>query len=177
MQSKLERSCLAVMVAFAGIQVLPPAITPERRLAQTTRSEDGLNPEVAAILRRACKDCHSNETRWPWYSHVAPVSWIVARDVERGREKLNFSDWSLRTHSANEAQEICDAVANGSMPLGGYRLMHPQASLSINDVEVICEWADAARAQMRRQPQTSATTASKAVALREPQETPRGGRE
>jgi hypothetical protein len=169
MQRKLERSCLAALVVFAGVQFIPPVIRPERQAAPTYRFEYGMNPQIGAIFRRACKDCHSNETRWPWYSHVAPVSWIVARDVKKGREKLNFSEWSLRTRFTNEPQEICDAVANGSMPLRGYRLLHPETALSLDDIEVICEWADAVTAEMRQQQQTRAIAVSKAVAFREPQ--------
>lgn len=108
-----------------------------------------MRPEVGAILQRACKDCHSNETRWPWYSHIAPASWLLERDVKRGREKLNFSDWTSRNRSANEVEEICDAVTNGSMPLRGYRLIHREASLSTHDVDVICAWADTAMAEAR----------------------------
>ena len=108
-----------------------------------------MKPEVGAIIQRACKDCHSNETRWPWYSHIAPASWLVARDVKKGREKLNFSDWTSRERSPNEVEEICDAVTNGSMPLRGYRLMHREATLSKHDIDAICAWADATMAQAR----------------------------
>ena len=72
---------------------------------------------------------------------------MVARDVKKGREKVNFSDWGSRKHSANEAEELCEAVKNGSMPPSAYRLMHPKSKLSPHDVEVICRWADLALAQ------------------------------
>jgi hypothetical protein len=86
-----------------------------------------------------CQDCHSENTRWPWYSRVAPVSWIVARDVRRGRAKLDFTSWAGRYHSTNERMEICDAVSNGSMPMKAYTIMHRRARLS----------AESAQSQMR----------------------------
>ena len=78
------------MVALAlGVQFVPvdrsnpPA---GRRL--------NVDPELQAVFRRSCFDCHSNETRWPWYAHVAPISWLIARDVHKARRRLNFSHWS-----------------------------------------------------------------------------------
>jgi len=103
--------------------------------------------EVAAILNRACKDCHSNDTAVPWYGQVAPISWMLARHVREGRKKLNFSTWDSRKHSANEMEEICDAVSNGSMPLRGYTMIHRDARLSKRDVDSICNWADAPLSQ------------------------------
>ena len=72
----------------------------------------------------ACYDCHSNETRWPLYSHVAPVSWLVQRDVERGRAELNFSTWD------GDADDLVDTVTDGEMPPRNYTLLHPDARLS-----------------------------------------------
>jgi hypothetical protein len=119
----------------------------ERLTAETTPFTAALDPEVGAIIHRACKDCHSNATTWPWYSRVAPVSWMIARDVSRGRAKLNFSEWGPGTRSANEVAEICDAVTDESMPLRPYLLMHPEARLSRQDVDTICAWADHAKAR------------------------------
>jgi hypothetical protein len=104
---------------------------------------NGIDPQVGTILERSCHDCHSANTRWPWYSHVAPVSWIVARDVRRGRAKLDLSSWVERNHSRNERMEICDAVANGTMPMKAYTLIHRDARLSPQDVDRVCAWADA----------------------------------
>jgi len=150
MRNRLKWSSVALFVAALGIQLLPSPIERERQLAQTAPFRAAMDPEVGAIIQRACKDCHSNETTWPWYSQVAPVSWMMAWDVKKGREKLNFSDWVSRERSANEVEEICDAATNGSMPLPRYRLVHREATLSKHDVEVICDWADTAMAQARR---------------------------
>ena len=87
-------------------------------------------PETRALAERACFDCHSNETRWPWYSHVAPTSWLVQRHVDEGREELNFSAW---TGDAEAAREAAEAVVDGSMPPRSYTLLHSEAKLSAGE--------------------------------------------
>ena len=85
------------------------------------------SPETRAIARKACFDCHSNETQWPLYARVAPVSWLVSRDVQHGREALNFSEWQRPQSEAHEAAEV---VAEGEMPMRIYTLMHSHARLT-----------------------------------------------
>ncbi len=80
------------------------------------------------LAQRACFDCHSNETTWPWYSNIAPVSWLVYRDVAEGRSRVNFSDWQ-NTHS-RESGELSSVVSEGEMPPFQYFLMHANAKLS-----------------------------------------------
>ena len=91
--------------------------------------DSGRTRELAV---RACFDCHSNETRWPWYSHVAPVSWLMQRDVDRGRGELNFSEWDRRQEEADDAAE---EVTEGRMPPRAYRISHPEARLSSAEKE------------------------------------------
>ena len=85
------------------------------------------NPETESIARAACYDCHSNETNWPIYSWAAPGSWLVRKDVERGRDELNFSEWD---RDENEADDAAEMIEDGDMPPSRYRLMHPGARLS-----------------------------------------------
>ena len=96
--------------------------------------------QVSAIIARACQDCHSHRTVWPWYSRVAPASWLVADDVAEGREHFNISTWARM--SPERAQEVlgdmCDEVKAGDMPLWQYRLLHPAAKLSAEDVAAVC---------------------------------------
>jgi hypothetical protein len=86
------------------------------------------------LARRACFDCHSNETVWPWYSHVAPVSWLVQRDVDRARSELNFSEWDRPQDEADEAAEM---VQKGKMPLWYYLPLHPEARLTPSERDAL----------------------------------------
>lgn len=88
------------------------------------------SPATRALAKRACFDCHSNETRWPAYANVAPVSWLVQRDVTEGRAALNFSEWH---RAQKESHEAAEAVREGEMPMAIYTLMHPSARLSAEE--------------------------------------------
>src|SRR5262249_46768434 len=89
------------------------------------------NPETQVFARLACFDCHSNQTRWPWYSNIAPASWLVYRDVTEGRMHINFSDWNrTEEQHADEFQKVFD---ENSMPPAQYLLLHPEARLSVED--------------------------------------------
>lgn len=108
---------------------------------------------VRATLNRACLDCHSEETKWPWYNRLPVVSWLVQHDVNQGREHLNFSSWAANPPhqaTANEIQEICDAVSSSAMPPRRYQLLHPGAKLSEADKNNFCDWADQMRASTKR---------------------------
>ncbi len=103
-------------------------------------------PEISVLLRRSCFSCHSNETRWPWYSRVPVVSRLVVHDVERGRRVMNFSEWSeqMRNRPAVAAASLlasCGAMQTGRMPKAPYPLIHPEARLSSGDVARFCGWA------------------------------------
>jgi hypothetical protein len=101
-------------------------------------------PPVAAALKRACYDCHSHETTWPWYSYVAPVSWLVARDVHEGRRHMDFSTWaaSPAAQKRKRLAGISTMVQEGEMPPWYYLPMHAKARLSDDDVSEISMWAD-----------------------------------
>jgi mono/diheme cytochrome c family protein len=85
------------------------------------------------LFTRACADCHSNATVWPWYSNIAPVSWLVQRDVDEGREKFNVST------GRGEADEAAEKVADGEMPLKIYTLIHPEAKLSMAETRELIQ--------------------------------------
>jgi len=109
-------------------------------------------PEVDLILHRACYDCHSNETVWPGYSHIAPVSWLLARDVREGRRELNFSSWNTydAKKKAKKLKETADEVAEGEMPPWYYVVAHRDAMLSPADTERVRAWAADEMAKLGR---------------------------
>src|SRR5688572_23883912 len=119
---------LVVLQFVPGPQRSNPPVIKERTL-QTSLA---MPAHVDSILRRSCMDCHSNETRWPWYSRVAPLSWGVIKDVARARKTLNFSEW---THQAGRRPGIalgylnamCAGVKGGRMPPAKYLMLHPSA--------------------------------------------------
>ena len=87
------------------------------------------SPETRALAVRACYDCHSNESVWPWYSNVAPISWLVQRDVDEGRQRLNFSEWGSGREAERE-RELTEVISEGEMPPAIYLLQHGSARLT-----------------------------------------------
>ena len=98
--------------------------------------------EVAEILKTSCYDCHSNETNYPWYSNVAPISWWVGDHIKEGREELNFSAWGTFSEKRKKKKlhEIEEEVEEGEMPLSSYTLTHSDADLSDDQKEVLISW-------------------------------------
>jgi hypothetical protein len=92
------------------------------------------SPEARELAVAACYDCHSNESEWPWYSYIAPMSWMVRRDVEAGRDELNFSDWG---EDGGEADDAAETILEGEMPPGRYTILHSGARLSDAEVDVL----------------------------------------
>ena len=120
----------------------PAAQNPSAESAQTVEAALQTSTHVEAILNRACKDCHSNTTRWPWYSRLAPVSWIITHDVKSGRAVLNFSEWSTTSgaKAVGALAASCAVVKSRQMPPVSYLALHPEAKLSPNDIQTFCEW-------------------------------------
>jgi len=103
-------------------------------------------PATRALAARACFDCHSNETRWPWYSSLAPSSWLVQNHVDEGRQTLNFSQWNRDYEEAHEASE---AVLDGSMPPRSYLLLHADAQLQPAERTALARGLDATLGMIR----------------------------
>ena len=142
-RARLRRTLLRVLVALLALLALLQLVPVSRENPPVTQ-DVGAPPEPAAILRRACYDCHSNETNWPWYAYVAPVSWLVAHDVEEARGKLNFSAWDAldADDRADILEEVAEEVDEGAMPLPSYARMHAGARLSQAERATIVRWAD-----------------------------------
>jgi Haem-binding domain len=138
MKKFLKRASLALIVILIGVQFIP--------IEKTNPPERGDPPgpaEVQALLRRACFDCHSNETKWPWYAQIAPASLLIAQDVKEGRKEVNFSIWEKfdEKRKAKKLKEIAKEVGEGDMPLFYYLPLHPDAKLSPAERELIVKWA------------------------------------
>jgi hypothetical protein len=139
----LRNSIITGASILVVIQVVRPARTnPPIDPNQEIHAKLNVEPTVATILSRSCNDCHSNHTVWPWYSHMAPASWLLVWDVNRGRKALNLSEWSMYQPEAQRKQltEICKEVSEGEMPGISYTLLHRHARLSPSDVTAVCSW-------------------------------------
>ena len=142
MKRFLKPAGLALVLVLVVAQFIQPDISsprpdPARRLWNDHR----VNPHVAGIMRRACANCHSYDTQWPWYAKISPVSWWLAYHVNKGREKLNFDNWST-VAASDELEEIYDSIAKQKMPLWSYLLMHPEARLTQSERDALLTWAD-----------------------------------
>ncbi len=139
---------LGALAALVVAQLIPVEKTnPPVNPVETVYASMPVPPDIASIFRRSCHDCHSNQTVWPWYSRLAPVSWLVVRDVKKGRGELNLSEWGRYAgrRKDRKLKEICEQVTGSKMPMPAYTLMHPQARLVHQDKKTMCEWTDAAR--------------------------------
>jgi heme-binding protein len=130
---------VGLVVLFALIQAVPygrshsnPPVTQEPKWDSA---------QTRALAQRACFDCHSNLTKWRWYSNIAPVSWLVQRDVDGGRGTLNFSEWNKPMDSS--AGDVADAIRSGSMPPWFYVLLHSSAKLSSAEKDALIRGLDA----------------------------------
>lgn len=141
----LALPALAILIQFvpAPAKTNPP-VDPARTFAAVMKPP----AEVQAVLQRACADCHSNETKWPWYADVAPFSWPVRKHVIDGRKHLNFSEWLKPGETVfsnwSDLEDIGKSVQDKSMPLFGYDWMHAEAKLTAAERELLVKWADSA---------------------------------
>lgn len=155
MRRWLKRVSVAPVVFLLAMQAYRPTRTnPTINPAHEIHAVTAMDPQIAPVFKRSCDDCHSNRTTWPWYSQIAPASWLVVSDVNRGRTALNFSEWGQYDARARQKhlREICGEVSGGEMPAAQYLLMHPRARLSAAEREAVCRWT---RAVAERGPATA----------------------
>lgn len=136
----IKTAALAAAVALVAIQLAPVK-------RDNPAGPDTFNAPAAVktIVKRSCYDCHSNETVWPWYTRIAPISWLIAGHVREAREELNFSNWNKLTEKRQnkKREKICDEITEGVMPLPQYVKLHKNARLSEADKKTLCDWAGA----------------------------------
>jgi hypothetical protein len=139
----MNRKVVKSGLLAVGLALVLAQLMPVDRSNPPVRGEVEASPEVRAILRRACYDCHSNETVWPWYGRVAPVSWLLARDVREGRKEVDFSVFGQYPEKRRQRKwtEIPEQVGKGEMPPWFYVAVHPEARLSDADRARLVRWA------------------------------------
>ena len=148
MRTVLKIVAILLVLLVLGIQAIRPARTnPPVDESQTINARTQMTPDVASILDRSCRDCHTNKTVWPWYTNVAPLSWWLSNHVADGRRSLNMSEWGKLPPDRQERKlrQMCDEIQDGNMPLSSYTPMHPAAKLSEQDKKTICDWTDQER--------------------------------
>ena len=136
----MRRAVLIIVIIFVVFQLIPvnrdnPEYNPS--------SEIELKGEAKLIIQTACYDCHSNNTKWPWYSYVAPASWLVAYDVHEARDEMNFSLWNTYSQKRinRKFQEIVEEIEEKEMPLPMYLLTHSEADIDEAQRAILINWA------------------------------------
>jgi hypothetical protein len=150
MKKKLKWILVALVAAFALAQLVNPART-NPPVVLDMLATNAPPPHVAALLHAACYDCHSHETIWPWYAHVAPSSWLVISDVNEGRRHLDLSDWPAGDpdRAAKKLDRMSELIGYGQMPPKKYTLIHVDARLTDADRNELTSWLDAAAERLR----------------------------
>lgn len=149
----LKKIALALLVILVILQF----IRPEKNLAEGDviadfRSETGLPKNIENTFERACFDCHSNRTQYPWYAEVAPISYWIAGHVDEGKEHFSFSDWNSYNakRKDHKLEELAEEVKEKHMPLDSYLWIHDEAKLTQADIDALVAWANQARGSFRQ---------------------------
>jgi hypothetical protein len=144
-RDRVKWTAAGIVAVLILIQIIQPSRTnPAVVPSRTLEAHVPVPPDVLAVMKRSCYDCHSNATVWPWYSRVAPVSWYVARDVNVGRSHINLQNWEAHINE-QEAKEhlglVCKLIREGKMPPADYRLLHKGTDVSPEETNSICAWS------------------------------------
>jgi hypothetical protein len=144
-RARTKQLVIGVVVVLALIQFVPVNRTnPPSIASRSLEAHEHVPADVLQVMKRSCYNCHSNETVWPWYSHVAPVSWYVARDVKVARGHVNLQDWEAQINPKEGKEHlglICKLVREGKMPPADYRFIHKEAELSATEINSVCAWS------------------------------------
>ena len=133
---------------LAGVFIILQFFQPEKNISGTgdyhILKVEKLPEDISKLLQNSCFDCHSNQTQYPWYDHIAPASWLVAHHIREGKKQLNLSEWGNKdlTDKLGILGQIQDEVKTGSMPLPSYTMIHRDAKLSKEQVDELVTWTD-----------------------------------
>jgi hypothetical protein len=145
--SRVKKISLALLLLFIAMQFIRPSLnrTNEQQEADLIKHLH-VPADVAAILKTSCYDCHSNNTRYPWYTNVQPVGWLLAKHINEGKQDLNFDDFGnySQRRRLSKMKATYNSIKDGSMPLSSYTLLHREAKLSKEKEELILAWAERA---------------------------------
>ncbi|HEY0459103.1 MAG TPA: heme-binding domain-containing protein [Pyrinomonadaceae bacterium] len=151
MKKALKIITIIVVVAFIIIQFIRPDFTnPPVNQAETLEAAVQVPQNVKMILGRSCADCHSNETKFPWYSKIQPSAWFLKNHIDDGRQELNLSVWKTYEprRQKRKLSEICEQVQEKEMPLPSYLWIHWDSKMSDADIKTLCDWTEAEAAKI-----------------------------
>jgi len=156
MLKKIVKIALIVIVAafVAGQFIRPDFTNPSVNSTETLWASTDVPEDVHQVLLRSCSDCHSNETRYPWYSKITPSNWFLANHIAEGRREMNFSVWNTYKpdRKIRKLGELCEQVEHGAMPLPSYLWIHRNAVLSDNERTLLCNWAKTESSRIQSSP-------------------------
>jgi hypothetical protein len=141
----LKISLIILVIVFVALQFVPNKMPENATAGKDDLIRSGVLPEnISSILRTSCYDCHSNQTTYPWYSKVAPASWLLAKDIRDGRDDLNFSEWGSnnKRRQIGNLEKIKEEVSSGEMPLKAYLIIHRKAKLTAEQKSALVTWTE-----------------------------------
>lgn len=152
MKKYIKYTLMGLLLAFIVIQFVPE----DERINEPVTSNDimqqmEINASMSSLLQNACYDCHSNQPEYPWYAHIAPVSWKVKEHIADGRSELNFSEWGSFSAKKRDhkLEEMIEEVEAGEMPLKEYKWFHSEGRLTEQDISLLKEWANQERTNIQ----------------------------
>jgi hypothetical protein len=151
MKKALKILAIVFVLTFAAIQFFRPDFTnPPVNQTETLTATTAVPENVQAILSRSCMDCHSNETKYPWYSKIQPSAWFLADHIREGRRELNLSIWKTYEprRQRRKLSEICEQVKEKLMPLPSYLWIHRGAQLNEEEIKTLCDWTESESAKI-----------------------------
>jgi len=143
---------LTLFIVFILVQFIPRSVNKSNQTPSTDFAKTYPVPaEVESILREACYDCHSNNTRYPWYSNIQPFRWLLDRHIKNGKEELNFNEFGSYTprRQYNKLNSIIESLKKRTMPLNSYKMLHAGARLNNDQKQSITQWINRTRDSLK----------------------------